>query len=111
MADEVAYDNILESHREEIPFYSKEILTIQDGQNGSYNTQITFDTSQLATNGLYINWSKSTLEIPYLISVKSTVDLTGAPPSSFASGLKNGFYQLVDSISVSYGNTTVVYLS
>ncbi len=107
MSDEVVYDSIIDTTKEMVPFFSKEIATIYDQQNGSYTNQIEFDTNELQTSGLYVNWSEAILEIPYIISLQSSVDIS-ANMNAFAISIKNGWYNIIDSITGTFGNTTVI---
>jgi hypothetical protein len=97
----------------------KEVLYVQDQNGGSYNGQITLDTSILANSGKWCDYSSAHLEIPFKIVLRSDQDVKGAPPApidlagivnSFSLGLKNGHYQLIDSIQVDYNNSNVVQL-
>lgn len=93
------------------PFVSKEILYIQDQNNGNYAGQIQFDCSSLANNQRWLNYKEGLLEIPFMINLKSSTDVTaGTIVNAFTAGLKNGYYQIIDSMQVDLNNQNIVQL-
>lgn len=90
----------------------KEILFVQDSNGGSYSGQFVIETSSLANSGKFLAYSESYLEIPFVVSLQSSSNLTAANSliNGFMVGLKNGHHQLIDSIQVDMGNTNVVQL-
>jgi len=106
--------NFNESMIEDKPDHTalnKQVIWIADQNNGNYAGQIVFDTTQLSTGNRWMSWSDATIQIPLVLSLKSSVDITGAPPNAWAMGIKNGFYQLINSISVEYNGSNVVNLT
>lgn len=88
---------------------NKEYAWVPDTNNGSYNGQITFDLTSLGQSQRWINYSEAYIEIPYVISAKSTIALVGPAIVTAASlGLKDGFHQLIDSLSVEINGRTVI---
>lgn len=111
MSDEYILQKSLASDKLAQPFINKEVLYISDSNNGAYNGQIQLDTSVLSNSGKWLDYSAGTLEIPFIMTMKSDTDITGATlTSGWLMGLKNGHHQLVDSIQVDYNNTNVVQL-
>jgi len=111
--DKYLYEDILKNQLDVNTMIDKEVLYVSDQNNGSYNGQITFDTSSLSNNGRWAAYNEATMVIPFVISMKSSVNISAdaARPTMFSVGIKNGFYQLVDSIQVEYNNTGVVQLT
>lgn len=97
------------------PFNKKEMVYVLDQNNGNYNGQIIIDTSSLSNSGKYISLSEAYLIIPLIVTL--TADTAAAHAAfdgneyPFLVGLKNGFHQLIHSISVEYNNTSVVQLT
>ena len=89
------------------PFTEKQILSINDTNGGSYNGNITFDTTVLSNSGRYLDYSDATIEVPITIAMQHSVDATGAV-NAYMLGLKSGYHQLIDSIQVDYQNKNVV---
>lgn len=107
--DSTLYDDTIENPIDPKPFVDKDMLYVLDQNGGSYNGQITFDTSSLSNSGRWQSFSEGYLEIPFVITALGSVDMT-ATFNSFIVGLKNGTHQLIDSIQVDYNNTNVVQL-
>ena len=110
MSDEYILQKSLASDKLAQPFINKEVLYVSDSNNGAYNGQIQIDTSVLSNSGKWLDYSAGTLEIPFIMTMKSSTDITAASPSGWMIGMKNGHHQLVDSIQVDYNNTNVVQL-
>lgn len=111
------YEDTLDSQATVNPCINKEVLYVQDQNGGSYNGQVTFDTSVLGNSGMWLAYSEAYLEIPFVCTLK--VDLAdakdeaaalAAETNAFLVGLKNGSHQLIDSIQVDYNNTNVIQL-
>jgi len=89
------------------PVIEKEVLYVQDQNGGSYSGQIQIDTSSLGRNGRWLAWSDAYIEIPFTFSLgflAGDANLANA----FSAGLKNGYFQIIDSMKVEYSNQTVV---
>jgi len=108
-ADEYILNESMAPMSQSDPMRQKTMLYINDNNNGSYaGGQIVFDASSLSNSGNFLNWKEATIQIPYVISLKSSVAISATAYSGFAAGLKNGAFQLIDSISVDIGNVNVV---
>ena len=88
---------------------NKQVNFISDSNNSSYNGQIIFDTGPLLNNNKYIPASEMYLQIPFNFNIKNTgSNSTAAVCNSFSLGLKNGYYQLINSIQVDVNGSTLV---
>ncbi len=88
---------------------SKEVLYCVDQNGSAYNGQITLDTSIIGNSLKWASYREAYLEIPYIITLKSSADIDAAGiVNSFVVGLKNGNHQVLDSIQVIFNNNTVV---
>lgn len=94
----------------------KRMYQIYDQNGGSYNGQIQFDTSSLSNSGQWLAYSEAYIQIPYVVSMQSRqvaggavapVDIS-ATYTAFSLGLKSGYYNIIDSISVELNNSNVV---
>jgi hypothetical protein len=102
-----SYDTNLDT----APFVDKEILYVNDSNNASYSGQIQFDTTVLSNSGRWVDYSEGTLQIPFVISAKSSGDLaTGSKMNAYVLGLKNGTHHLIHSMQVEMQNSNVVQL-
>jgi hypothetical protein len=128
MGDQVILEQSLESQIVDEPFVSRQNVYVIDSNNGAYNGQIQIDTSSLSNSGRWASYSEGVLHIPLVVTLTANAapgsvltsgyTATSAQSSTiqdlrknFAIGLKNGYYQLIHSLSVEYNNTNVVQLT
>jgi hypothetical protein len=107
--DQEVYLKSVSDNSDESPITSRDVLWINDQNNGSYNGQITFDTSLFNSSSKWLSYSEAYLEVPFVMSAKSNVNVA-ASFNAYYAGLKSGYHQLIDSISVEYGTKNVVQL-
>ncbi len=108
-ADTFILDKSLDTFSSRSPFIDKRVLYINDSNNASYNGQIVFDSTSLANSGQWLDYSGATLQIPLVISMRSSIDIT-TTANAYIAGLKAGTQHLIDSIQVDYNNSNVVQL-
>lgn len=94
------------------PFVAKQVVSVIDSNGGSYTNQIKFDLSSLANSGKFCSWSEAYIEIPVIMTLQganaASAGFAARTNLHYAMGIKNGFYQLIHSVSIEYNNTTVV---
>lgn len=110
--DREIYDFSLDGDKADRPFEAHQVNQIYDLNNGVYNNQIIFSTKgQLGTN-LYVDLRNSYIEVPFYISMKSSVNIAGADvTNAFMAGLKNGSHQIIDSLILRYAGANVAQTS
>lgn len=106
-------DNLVfeESINAEVPtseFVDKQWLYVNDNNNANYTGQIVLDTTPLANSGSYINWSEAFLAIPLVLQLEGDATLTNTMGLDFAVGMKNGFWQIMHSLTVEFNNGSIV---
>lgn len=113
MADSLIYQVSSRSDMMEEPFSRKDVVYIIDQNNSSYSGgQILLETSQLANSGRWASYSEAYLTIPLVLGWRTNINsLAAASVSPFLLGLKNGYHQLIDSISVDLNGTNVCQLT
>lgn len=104
--DQFVFDKSLSPQEDKGPFREKRVVYVNDSNNGSYNGQINIDTTVLSNGGAWCDYSQATLEIPFVVALKSSADIT-TTANAYMLGLKNGSHQIIDSIQVQYQNSTV----
>ena len=107
MSDAYIFDKSLGGEGEHSPMIDKEILFLNDQNNGSYQGRIQFDTTVLSNSGRWLDYSQATLEIPFVISAIASTSVT-ATMNAYVAGLKSGHYHLIDSMQVQYQNKTII---
>lgn len=112
MGDLYNYEVSFASQMPVEPFLKKEVVWISDTNNGSYNSQIIYDFSQIANSAKWASWSEATLEIPFTILVENSSGTDAdALINSFMVSLRNGSFNLINSCTVTYNNTNIVQLT
>lgn len=112
MANEYVLQTSMDLKGEEsFSVLSKRHLRVIDSQNGSYNTgQINFDLASISNSGSYIDWKQSYLEIPVCIEGVSVAGNLNQAGKQMMLGLKNGYFSLINSMSLTLSNMSVVSL-
>lgn len=115
MSDSYTFGKSLSNHsseKEDHIFLNKDLQYIVDSNSRNYTrNEVTFDSVTLSNNGRFTDYSEAFLSIPLVIQMERTVG-GGAVALSSAQALnqirmKNNL-ALIDSISVTYNNQTVV---
>ena len=116
MADNLLYEMSQEAQGQSEPFISRQVVYVLDSNNGSYNGQVQIDTSSLSNSGKYASYSEAYLQVPLVVRLTAedvAAQIAGVQGlhNAFAVGLKNGYYNLIHSLSVEYNNTSIVQLT
>jgi len=113
MADQLIFDLSSSTPMDGEPFSRRDMLYVNDqnGSSGYGGNQVIIDTASLSNSGRWCNYSEAFITVPLTI-VLSADALTGNIDDSvgadFICGLKNGHYQLINSISVEMNNTSII---
>ena len=112
--DQFILDESIEAGEKPFKFVYKneQYVSVNDINNGSYQSgQVTFDLNTFANANKFFNAKNSYLLIPLAITV------TGAPnmfrsdaQAAFIVSLKNGYHQLINSMSISLCNNEVIQI-
>jgi hypothetical protein len=111
--DEFAFYNSQQEQKTEFIFNNAQQVYVPDQNSGSYpNGQVVFDLASLSNSGKYIDFQNSYITVPLVMNVNLTAS-AGTPNNAdvFAASLKNGFHQLINSMSVEITNAQVVNLT
>ena len=108
--DNLVFEESVNSEVSQSEFIDKQLLYVNDNNNSSYSSQICFDTTALSSSGGYLNWSESFLTIPLVLQVQSTgIGAVGAAKAlDYMVAMKNGYWQLLHSMTVEFNNGNVV---
>jgi len=91
-------------------FTQKQYLYVNDNNNGSYSSQIVLDTTSLSNSGNYIGWSEAFILMPLLIQFQSVGGnaLNAGSIYDWTVGMKNGYWQMIHSMTVEFNNRNIV---
>ena len=82
MADNLVFEDSVNSELTQSEFVDKQFLYVVDNNNGSYSGQITIDSTALSNSGNYLHWQEAFLEIPLVLQAET-------PAAGTALGLAN----------------------
>jgi hypothetical protein len=113
MADSLVFAESVDTESSEPLFTDKQWLYVNDSNNGSYQGQIVVDTTALSNSGQYMGWNEAFLAIPLVLQMENTTAARFAlvNPLDHVLGMKNGFWQILHSMSVEFNNTSVIQTS
>ncbi|NBO22833.1 hypothetical protein EBU94_05775, partial [bacterium] len=111
MADQILYSVSSRTEAVDQPFLKKDLIYVNDNSAGStYNGQIIIETSAVANSGRWASYNEGFITIPYVVAFKPSVDLTAVVPN-LQIGFKNGWWNIIHSVSVDYNSSNVVQLT
>lgn len=109
MSDHLVYeDSVSTELYTTSEFVSKQYLYVNDNNNGSYSSQIVLDTTSLSNSGQWINYQEAFLLMPLVLQFECSGGNLPTGCLDWVAGLKNGYWQMIDSMTVQFNNTTVV---
>lgn len=114
MADNLVFEESLNTEIDSSEFISKKYVYVNDNNNGNYTSQVVIDSTPLSNAGGYISWSEGFIVMPLLVQLTgaSATAATSLPADSSISdyswALKNGFWNLINSMTVEFNNQNVV---
>jgi hypothetical protein len=106
--DEYIFQTSSSTDLETKPFVDKQILSVNDSNNASYNSRIEFDSTVLANSGKFLDYKEATIQIPFVVSFQVPAVDVSARVNAYIMGLKNGTHHIIDSINVQMQNMNVV---
>ena len=111
--DEFSYYNSQTEQKTDFLFSNVQQNFVTDSNNSSYpNGQISFDLSTLSNSGKYIDFQNSFITVPLVMNLNTNANAdTNRLENAFACSLKNGFHNLINSMSVEISNMQVVNLT
>jgi hypothetical protein len=111
MSDSLVFSESISSDLNVSEFTKKKWVYAIDSQNGAYNNQVTIDTTSLSNSGAFPNWAEGFIVMPLVVSLSSANAASLPLGTTFADmswGFKAGFWQMINSMSVSYNNGNII---
>ena len=107
--DNLVFEESINTEITHSEFVEKQFLYVNDNNNASYTGQVVIDTTSLSNCGSYINWSEAFLAIPLVLQSEfSAFTNSDTVPLDYTMGLKNGFWQIIHSMSVEFNNGSII---
>ncbi|GMF24287.1 unnamed protein product [Phytophthora lilii] len=111
LSDAYLLDSSLKSEPEIRISKGKKVITVNDGNNGSYNSGlVTIDSSnQLNGSNGWASLKEGYLSFPYVVTAKNTGTQTfSAPVNRFCSTLQTGIWNLVSDLEVELDGKSIL---
>ena len=92
-------------------FTNKRWVYVNDNNNGNYTSQIVIDSTPLSNAGGWINWQEGFIMMPLVIQLTSATAGNlpiGTSKADYAWAIKNGFWQMINSMSVEFNNQNII---
>ena len=116
--DSLVFEESITSDAQESEFLAKKWAYVNDNNSGNYSNQVVIDTTALCNSGQYVGWNEGYILMPLVVQltadtaanlpISSTSDNIFAGDQTWA--FKNGFWQMLHSMSVEFNNGGVVGL-
>lgn len=125
MGDHLIYEDAISTELyTSSEFVKKQWLFVNDNNQGNYASQIVLDTTSLSNSGAWMGWSEAFILVPLVlqfetavaqtttavagnINIQNTV-MTADACYDWVAGLKNGYWQMIHSLTVEFNNRNVV---
>ena len=112
MADSLTFSESIDSESSEPLMQDKQYLYVNDSNNGSYSGQIVLDSTSISNSGAWLNWSEAFITVPLVLQIEGpTTAFAAANAVDYALAMKNGYFQILHSMSVELNNGSVVQTS
>jgi hypothetical protein len=111
MADNLVYEESLNTEIDQSEFISKKWVYVNDNNSQNYTSQVVIDSTPLSNAGGWINWQEGFIVMPLVVQLTSQVagnlPLNGSE-GDYAWAFKSGFWQMINSMTVEFNNQNVI---
>ena len=109
--DNLVFEESVNAEITDSEFISRKWVYVNDNNSQNYSSQVIIDTTPLANSGAYVNWSEAYMVMPLVVQLSSatTANLpAGTQLADWSWGFKNGFWHMINSMTVEFNNQNVV---
>ena len=108
-ADSYAVQQSLADQDQEYVFQNRQFTWINDSNNGNFSNQIVLDLAGISNAGRYLNAQESFIVVPLVMTLTSTTGnlKNSTLENAFAASLKNGYSNIIHSLSIECTNNNV----
>ena len=109
--DNLVFEEAVNAEITDSEFISKKWVYVNDNNSQNYTSQVIIDTTPLANAGGYVNWQEAYIIMPLnvcLTSATSTSLPAGGDNADWSWAFKNGFWQMINSMTVEFNNQNIV---
>jgi hypothetical protein len=120
MADNLVYEESLNTEVDQSEFISKKWVYVNDNNSQNYTSQVVIDSTPLSNAGGWISWSEGYILMPLVVQLTGSFTDTATPPvttplpgvnspqADYCWAFKSGFWQMINSMTVEFNNQNVV---
>ena len=112
--DNLVFEESLNTEIDQSEFISKKWIYVNDNNNGNYTSQVVLDSTPLSNAGGWVNWSEGFILMPLVVQLTSTnaaklpLDAANETIADYSWAFKNGFWNLINSMSVEFNNQNII---
>ena len=109
--DNLVFEESVNAEIDQSEFISKKWIYVNDSNSQNYTSQIVIDSTPLSNSGAWINWQEAYILMPLVVELSATTAAslpagTDAPNNCW--GFKNGFWQMINSMTIEFNNQNVI---
>ena len=107
MADNLVYEESLNTEIDQSEFISKKWVYVNDNNTQNYTSQVVIDSTPLSNTGGWVSWSEGYIVMPLVVQLTGD-NLPAGPVGDYSWAFKNGFWQMINSMTVEFNNQNVI---
>jgi len=112
--DNLVFEEAVNAEISTSEFINKKWLYVNDSNAQNYTSQVVIDSTPLANSGGWINWQEGYIVMPLVVEMKSNlvgsipVSNTGLTNVAHSWGVKAGFWNMINSMTLEFNNQNCV---
>jgi len=105
--DNLVFEESITTETDQSEFTEKKWVYVNDNNSQNYSSQVVIDSTPLSNAGGYVNWSEGYILMPLVVEATASAGLDDANSHNMM-GFKNGYWNMINSMSVEFNNQTIV---
>ena len=107
--DNLVFEESITTETDQSEFTEKKWVYVNDNNAQNYSSQVVIDSTPLSNAGGYVNWIEGYILMPLVVEATGTgLDVTSDSNTHNMMGFKNGYWNMINSMSVEFNNQTIV---
>jgi len=103
----LVFEESITTETDQSEFTEKKWVYVNDNNAQNYSSQVVIDSTPLSNAGGYVNWSEGYILMPLVVEATASGGLDDADSHNMM-GFKNGYWNMINSMSVEFNNQTIV---
>ena len=105
--DNLVFEESITTETDQSEFTEKKWVYVNDNNAQNYSSQVVIDSTPLSNAGGYVNWAEGYILMPLVVEATGASGLDDADSHNMM-GFKNGYWNMINSMSVEFNNQTIV---